>query len=49
MKENIFRIDMKEKKVLKQKVPKKYYLLGGRGLTSKILLDEVDPTCEPLG
>ena len=45
----IFRIDMKRKKFLKQAVPKKYYLLGGRGLTSKILLDEVDPTCEPLG
>jgi len=45
----ILRIDMKRKKFLKQTVPKKYYLLGGRGLTSKILLDEVDPTCEPLG
>ena len=45
----ILRIDMKRKKILKQMVPEKYFLLGGRGLTSKILLDEVDPTCEPLG
>jgi len=45
----IFRIDMKRKKILKQVVPEKYFLLGGRGLTSKILLDEVDPTCESLG
>jgi len=45
----IFRIDMKEKKVLKQEVPENYNFLGGRGLTSRILLDEVDPLCEPLG
>jgi len=45
----ILRINMKRKKILKQVVPKKYYFLGGRGLTSKILLDEVDPICEPLG
>jgi len=45
----IFRIDIKEKKILKQEIPEKYKLLGGRGLTSKILLDEVEPTCEPLG
>jgi len=45
----IFRIDIKEKKVLEQEVPENYNFLGGRGLTSKILLDEVDPNCEPLG
>jgi len=49
MKEVIFRINMKEKQVLKQEIPEKYYLLGGRGLTSRILLDEIDPTCRPLG
>ncbi len=49
MKQIIFHIDVKEKEVLQQEAPKKYQLLGGRGLTSKILLDEVDPTCEPLG
>ena len=27
----------------------KYFLLGGRGLSSQIICDEVDPTCEPLG
>ena len=49
MKEIIFRINVREKQVLKQKIPKKYYLLGGRELTSRILLDEIDPTCRPLG
>ena len=27
----------------------KYFLLGGRGLTSKIIDDEVPPLCDPLG
>jgi len=49
VKQIIFHIDVKEKKVLQQEIPKEYQLLGGRGLTSKIILDEVDPTCEPLG
>lgn len=30
-------------------VPSEYNLLGGRGLTSRMLLDEVDPKCQPLG
>jgi len=45
----IFRIDMRKRIVLKEEYPEKYLLLGGRALTSRILLDEVDPTCEPLG
>jgi len=49
MNEIIYRIDMKEEKVFKSVVPEEYDLLGGRGLTSRILLDEVDPGCEPLG
>jgi aldehyde:ferredoxin oxidoreductase len=27
----------------------KYYLLGGRGLSSQIVHEEVNPTCDPLG
>jgi aldehyde:ferredoxin oxidoreductase len=30
-------------------VPQEYQALGGRGLTSTIVCDEVDPTCHPLG
>jgi aldehyde:ferredoxin oxidoreductase len=30
-------------------VPEKYKFLAGRGLTSTIIHDEVDPTCHPLG
>jgi len=30
-------------------VPEKYKFLAGRGLTSTMVYDEVDPTCHPLG
>jgi aldehyde:ferredoxin oxidoreductase len=30
-------------------IPDKYKKLGGRGLTSTMVYDEVDPTCHPLG
>lgn len=45
----ILRVDMKELKVNVEKIPANYNQLGGRGLTSRILLDEVEPTCHPLG
>lgn len=45
----IIRINMKTKTVITEEIPAKYFLLGGRGLTSRILLDEVDPLCYALG
>lgn len=45
----IIRINMRTKLVKQEKFPDKYQLLGGRGLTSRMLLDEIDPTCAPLG
>lgn len=44
----ICRINMDELNIKKEQVPGKYELLGGRGLTSKVLLDEVDPMVHPL-
>ncbi|KKM09922.1 aldehyde:ferredoxin oxidoreductase [Clostridiales bacterium PH28_bin88] len=35
--------------VTMEETPALYRDLGGRGLTSRVLLDEVDPTCDPLG
>jgi aldehyde:ferredoxin oxidoreductase len=32
-----------------EEVPEKYRQLGGRGLTSTLVYDEVDPMCHPLG
>ncbi|MCF7958421.1 MAG: aldehyde ferredoxin oxidoreductase [Phycisphaerae bacterium] len=45
----ILRIDMGNQTVQWQDVEQKYHQLGGRGLTSRIVSDEVDPQCHPLG
>ncbi len=45
----ILRINMSERAVSYEEVPDKYRFLGGRGLTSSLIYDEVDPTCHPLG
>lgn len=45
----IIRVNMTDKTLSEHEVPSKYNMLGGRGLTSQIILDEVDPTCHPLG
>ncbi|MEW6065073.1 MAG: aldehyde ferredoxin oxidoreductase family protein [Bacillota bacterium] len=43
------RIDMGKKEVRWEECPEKYLGLGGRALTSQLVLDEVPPTCHPLG
>ena len=43
------RINMNDKTVRTQEVPQAYLGLGGRGLTSILVNDEVPPKCEPLG
>lgn len=45
----IVRVNMSTKAVQIEEVPEKYAKLGGRALTSQIVLDEVEPTCHPLG
>ena len=45
----ILRIDVGKQSVNFDDVPEKYRLLGGCGLTSAIVADEVDPGCHPLG
>ena len=45
----ILRINMQDCSSQWQDVPAKYAQLGGRGLTSSVIGDEVDPTCHPLG
>ncbi|MCL4533925.1 MAG: aldehyde ferredoxin oxidoreductase [Bacteroidetes bacterium] len=45
----ILRVNMTDLKAKFEEVPQKYNLLGGRGLTSTIVADEVPPTCHPLG
>lgn len=47
--DKILRINMKTKDILEEDASAEYLKLGGRGLIAKILLNEVKPTCEPLG
>ncbi len=50
MREKIYRVNMRKEKVIEQNWESgKDTLLGGRALTSKIVADEVDPLCHPLG
>ena len=44
----IIRINMTDAKVTIEEVPEKYVALGGRGLTSTLVAQEVPPTCHPL-
>lgn len=45
----IIRIDLTQKAIHSEPVPDQYLLLGGRSLTSQIIFDEVEPTCDALG
>ena len=45
----IWRINVRDRTFTREPVPESWEGLGGRGLLARILLDEVTPTCEPLG
>ena len=45
----IIRVNMSDLSVKKEDIPEVYQGLGGRGLTSAVLLNEVEPTCSPIG
>jgi aldehyde:ferredoxin oxidoreductase len=45
----VWRIDVKSQTLQRQEVPESWAHLGGRGLLTRILLDEVPATCDPLG
>ncbi|MDI3280432.1 MAG: aldehyde ferredoxin oxidoreductase N-terminal domain-containing protein, partial [Bacillota bacterium] len=45
----LLRVDMTKREAVFEEAPEKYRLLGGRALTSRIVADEVPPTCHPLG
>ncbi len=48
-KSQIWRINVREQTLKFEPVPDSWSRLGGRGLLARILLDEVDAKCEPLG
>src|SRR5512147_3323543 len=45
----IWRVNVRERTFTKEEIPQGWDHLGGRGLSARILLDEVPATCEPLG
>jgi len=46
---SVWRVNVGNQTLSKESVPKSWESLGGRGLVARILLDEVPPTCYPLG
>lgn len=47
--QQIWRVDMHARTLNLETVPEAWSRLGGRGLTARILLDELDAKCDPLG
>ncbi len=47
--EQILRINMEKQETSFEEVPEEYEILGGRGLTSNIVAEEVPSKCHPLG
>jgi aldehyde:ferredoxin oxidoreductase len=45
----VWRVNVRTRTLTWEPVPPAWERLGGRGLIARILLDEVDPRCEPLG
>ncbi|NHI93930.1 MAG: aldehyde ferredoxin oxidoreductase [Candidatus Lokiarchaeota archaeon] len=45
----LMRVNMEDLTIKIEEIPPKYEKLGGRGLTSTIIFEEVDPKCDPLG
>ncbi len=46
---NIWRVNVRNQTLSLEPVPESWSRLGGRGLLARILLDEVDAKCDPLG
>lgn len=46
---NIWRINVRTQTLSLEPVPQTWSRLGGRGLLARILVDEVEATCDPLG
>jgi aldehyde:ferredoxin oxidoreductase len=48
-KSQVWRVNVREQTLKLEPVPDSWKRLGGRGLSARILLDEVDAKCDPLG
>src|SRR5512138_3699038 len=45
----VWRVNARTRTVTREAVPESWRRLGGRGLLARILLDELDARCDPLG
>jgi aldehyde:ferredoxin oxidoreductase len=45
----VWRVNLKEQSLTREPIPPSWERLGGRGLVARVLVDEVNATCEPLG
>src|SRR5512142_3004237 len=45
----IWRVSVRTQELRREPVPQSWERLGGRALSARILLDEVDARCDPLG
>ncbi len=45
----VYRVDTATKQISGEEFKKEYQFYGNRGLTAKVLTQEVDPKCDPLG
>ncbi len=48
-KSQVWRVNVREQTLKQEPVPETWSRLGGRGLIARILVDEVDAKCDPLG
>ncbi|NOT04657.1 MAG: aldehyde ferredoxin oxidoreductase [Anaerolineales bacterium] len=48
-KTQIWRVNVREQTLKQEPIPQTWQRLGGRGLLARILVDEVDAKCDPLG
>lgn len=48
-KSQVWRINVREQTLKREPVPETWQRLGGRGLIARIMVDEVDAKCDPLG
>ena len=46
---NLIKVNLTEGTVAQEPLPDQYAGLGGRGLTSMMIADQVPPACDPLG
>lgn len=46
---SVWRVNMRDKTLRREPVPESWERLGGRALLARVMVDEVTPTCDPLG